>query len=58
MKKKPAKKLKKKSSANPVQKAGDAKMQAMLAMMQQANPSGPAPGMNYRGNPMPPQMGM
>jgi len=58
MKKKPIKKAKKKSSVNPMQKAGDAKMAMMMQMMQQANPSGPAPGMNYRGNPMPPQMGM
>lgn len=61
--KKKIKKVVKKSSANAAKQAAMQKLAAFQQMMSQANPSGPAPGQNYKGAPMgppgmPPGMGM
>lgn len=52
-----SKKIVKKASANAAKQAAMQKLAAFQQMMNQANPSGPAPGQNYKGNPMDGSMG-
>ena len=57
--KKKAKKIVKKSAVRSEKAAAMQKLAAFQQMISQANPSGPAPGQNYKGAPMgPPGMGM
>jgi hypothetical protein len=54
-----SKKMSKKGSTKPAKEAAMQKLAMFQQMMEQANPSGPAPGQNYKGAPMgPPGMGM
>lgn len=50
--KKKIKKVVKQNPQNAVKQAAMQKLAAFQQMMQQANPSGPAPGQNYKGNPL------
>lgn len=56
--KKKIKKVVKKAPAKAEKEAAMQKLAAFQQMMNQANPSGPAPGQNYKGNPMGGQFGM